>query len=77
MIAALGMYDRAEVQPSNDRLWALIRVGLRATGLAVPDALTRGEGAYWPAWQSPDLVLSQTCGFPYRARLHGLSLIHI
>ncbi len=71
MIASLGMYDRAEVQPCNDRLWALIRDGLRAAGRAAPDALTRGAGAYWPAWEAPDLVLSQTCGFPYRAKLHG------
>ena len=71
MIAALGMYDRVEVQPSNDRLWALIRDGLRTAGLAAPDALTRGVGAFWPAWGAPDLVLSQTCGFPYRAKLHG------
>lgn len=71
MIAALAMYDRAEVQPANDRLWALIRDGLRAEGLPAPEALTRGEGAYWRAWESPDLVLSQTCGYPYRARLHG------
>ena len=28
MIASLGMYDRTEAQPSNDRLWALIRDGL-------------------------------------------------
>ena len=65
------MYDRAEAQASNDRLWALIRDGMRAEGLAAPDALTRGAGAYWDAWQAPDLTLSQTCGFPYRARLHG------
>lgn len=71
MIAALGMYDRAETAGANDRLWAGIRDRLRAAGLAAPDNLTRGEGAYWPAWQSPDLVLSQTCGFPFRARLHG------
>ncbi len=70
MIASLGMYDRVEAQPSNDRLWALIRDGLRAAGVAAPEALTRGAGAYWDAWQSPDLILSQTCGFPYRARLH-------
>jgi ABC-type phosphate/phosphonate transport system substrate-binding protein len=56
---------------ANDRLWALIRDGLRARGLAAPERLTRGEGAYWPAWQAPDLVLSQTCGLPFRARLHG------
>ncbi|MEO8244029.1 MAG: PhnD/SsuA/transferrin family substrate-binding protein [bacterium] len=71
MIASLGMYDRAEAQPSNDRLWALIRDGLRGEGLAAPDTLTRGAGAYWDAWRSDDLILSQTCGFPYRARLHG------
>ncbi|HMO07438.1 MAG TPA: PhnD/SsuA/transferrin family substrate-binding protein [Paracoccaceae bacterium] len=71
MIAALGMYDPGPVQAANDRLWALVRDGLRARGLPAPEALTRGEGAYWPAWTAPDLVLAQTCGFPYRARLHG------
>ena len=71
MIAALGMYDRAEVQGANDRLWALIRDGLRARNLPAPDTLTRGDLAYMPGWLRPDLVLSQTCGFPYRARLHG------
>ena len=71
MIAALGMYDRAEVQGANDRFWALIRDRMRAKGLTAPDALTRGAGAYWEAWTAPDLILSQTCGFPYRAGLHG------
>lgn len=71
MIAALGMYDRTEVQPANDRLWALIRDGLRALGIAAPQDLTRGEMAYMPGWLSPELLISQTCGFPYRARLHG------
>lgn len=71
MIASLGMYDRAETAAANDRLWAAIRDGLRARGVAAPEALTRGEAAYWPAWEDPALVLSQTCGFPYRALLHG------
>ena len=70
MIASLGMYDRPETAAANDALWALIRDGLRDAGVPAPDALTRGEGAYWQAWQSPDLVLSQTCGLPFRARLH-------
>ncbi|MGQ0565129.1 MAG: PhnD/SsuA/transferrin family substrate-binding protein [Gemmobacter sp.] len=70
MIASLGMYDQPPLQAANDRLWALIRDGLRARGLAAPDRLTRGEGAYWRAWQAPDLVLGHTCGLPYRARLH-------
>ncbi len=70
MIASLGMYDRAETADAHDRLWAGIRDRLRANGLRAPDALTRGEAAYWPAWQADDLVLSQTCGFPFRANLH-------
>lgn len=70
MIASLGMYDRAETAAANDALWSLIRDGLRDRGLTAPEALTRGEQAYWPAWQAPDLLLSQTCGLPYRAQLH-------
>lgn len=70
MIASLGMYDfAAPLQAANDRLWCGIRDGLRRTGLAAPETLTRGEAAYWPAWSAPDLVFSQTCGFPYRAKL--------
>ncbi|MFN4130921.1 MAG: phosphate/phosphite/phosphonate ABC transporter substrate-binding protein [Paracoccaceae bacterium] len=70
MIASLGMYDRPETAAANDVLWALIRDGLTLRGLSAPDALTRGAAAYWPAWQSPDLLLSQTCGLPFRAQLH-------
>lgn len=70
MIAALGMYDRAETAAANDRLWMLIRDGLRDRGFEAPDALTRGDLAYMPGWTSPDLLLSQTCGLPFRARLH-------
>ena len=70
MIASLGMYDRPETAAAQDRLWAGIRDGLRAEGIAAPDALTRDAHAYWDAWTSPDLVFSQTCGFPVRARLH-------
>ncbi len=66
MIASLPMYDRPELRPATDRFWQAIR---HALGRG-PDSLTRG-GDPWDQWQSPDLLLSQTCGFPYRARLHG------
>lgn len=71
MIASLGMYDFGAAEAANDRLWALIRDGLRGRGIAAPEALTRGEHAYWDAWAAPDLLLSQTCGYPFRSRLHG------
>lgn len=71
MIAALPMYDRAETAAANDTFWSLIREGLRARGIDAPARLSRGDGELMPLWLSPDLVLAQTCGFPYRARLHG------
>lgn len=71
MIASLGMYDFGPAQGANDRLWSLVRGHLRDHGIDAPETLTRGEPAYWDAWQSPDLILSQTCGYPFRAKLHG------
>jgi len=64
------MYDPAGAQGANDRLWGLIRSGLRDAGVAAPDALARGANDLWSQWTDPALVLSQTCGFPYRTRLH-------
>ncbi|SLN63950.1 ABC transporter, phosphonate, periplasmic substrate-binding protein [Roseovarius litorisediminis] len=66
MIASLPMYDRTETAAANDRLWQGIRTNL---GYG-PQTLTR-KGDVWDHWLSPDLLLSQTCGYPYRARLHG------
>jgi ABC-type phosphate/phosphonate transport system substrate-binding protein len=66
MIAALPMYDRAELRPANDRLWACIRSRLGCG----PATLSRG-GDPWAYWRAPDLVLAQACGYPYRAHLHG------
>ena len=62
------MYDRAETRGANDRLWSNIRAVLRDTHPEVPEALTR-DGDPWPHWLSPRLLLSQTCGLPFRQRL--------
>jgi ABC-type phosphate/phosphonate transport system substrate-binding protein len=70
MIASLPMYDRPETAGANDRLWAGIARSLAALGIPAPAALDRVTGI-WEAWLSPDLLLSQTCGLPYRTRLHG------
>jgi ABC-type phosphate/phosphonate transport system substrate-binding protein len=71
MIASLPMYDMQPVIAANDRLWDAIRDGLRARGMAAPAALLRGLDDLLAHWLAPDLVLSQTCGMPYRTRLHG------
>lgn len=70
MIASLAMYDSVATAAANGALWSHLRERLLAAGLPAPADLTRGEAAFWPAWQSPDLILSQTCGYPYRAKLH-------
>ena len=71
MIAALPMYDFGDLQGANDRLWQGIRDNLRGVGIAAPEALTRDMPDIWRLWRAPDLVLAQTCGSPYRNRLHG------
>ena len=70
MIASLAMYDWPEVRAEHDRLWSLIRGALADEGIAAPEALTR-DTRLWDLWESPDLLLAQTCGMPYRTRLHG------
>ena len=67
MIASLPMYDLPPVLAAHDRLWAGIKAGL-AEG---PEALTRGVDDLMAQWLSPDLLLSQTCGMPYRTLLHN------
>ena len=66
MIAMLGMYDMPAIRPAVDRYWNAIRTQL---GYG-PAHLTR-DGDYWDIWQSPELLLGQTCGMPFRTRLHG------
>lgn len=69
MIAALPMYDHPRLRGATDALWAAIRDAALAEGLPAPDRLTRSPDL-WSLWERPDLVLAQTCGLPYRARLH-------
>ena len=70
MIASLAMYDWPQVHAEHDRLWSLIRAALAEEGIAAPERLTR-DASLWTLWESPDLLLGQTCGMPFRTRLHG------
>lgn len=75
MIVALPMYDWPEVRPFTEKYWSLIRHHLRAAGFEVPEDLTEPED-YFAHWRDPDLLLSQTCGLPFSAKLSGhVSLI--
>jgi ABC-type phosphate/phosphonate transport system substrate-binding protein len=69
MIAALPMYDRPELRADTDALWSALRDALRDRGIAAPQTLTRDRDP-WEVWQDADLLFAQTCGLPFRARLH-------
>ncbi len=76
MIASLPMYDRPETRAPYDRLWTRIRDELRLmwkdlpdVGYPLPQTLTH-DADPWDHWRARDLVLSQTCGLPYRSELH-------
>ena len=70
MIASLPMYDRPANTAAHDRLWVLIRDGLRGMGIAAPYGLDRSV-LYRDVWERDDLVLSHICVLPYRLRFEG------
>lgn len=69
-IASLMMYDMPPVSAATTRYWSAIRSALADHGIAAPEALAN-EAPEFEVWESPALVLSQTCGMPYRLYLHG------
>ena len=63
-VAALGMYDLAEVRAATDTLWTALARALRDVGFAdVPDALER-DRALHDQWTDPSLLFAQVCGYP-------------
>lgn len=65
MIASLPMYWTRHTAPAWMRLWDYVHreTGLGPSTLMVPSDL-------WRHWRDADLVLSQTCGLPFRLGLH-------
>lgn len=71
MIASLPMYERAETVAAHDIFWAALRDELLRRGVEAPQRLSRDHDP-WSHWRSPDLILSQTCGLPFRSELHEI-----
>lgn len=68
MIASLMMYHRAETAAAHKAYWSMIRAGLARRQIPAPAALSN-DAPEFDVWCAPELVLSQTCSLPYRARL--------
>lgn len=69
MIANLMMYQRPQLVEAHARYWALIRKQLADAGMDSPETLSQDAEEFF-VWKHSDLVLSQTCGMPYRTWLH-------
>ena len=71
MRASLPMYDLPGLEAATDAWWAGLAAAFRAEGLAaVPPRLTR-HADHTALWRAPDLLLSQTCGYPLTHALAG------
>jgi ABC-type phosphate/phosphonate transport system substrate-binding protein len=65
MIATLPMYDWPEIRPETDLFWRAL-----ADRLGVGFALDRSI-AHDASWRRPDLLFSQTCGYPLTHEFRG------
>lgn len=69
MRASLPMYDLPTVRAATDAWWQGLARHLRAAGMNdVPTGLARDPA---PGWTAPDLLFSQTCGYPLTHALAG------
>jgi ABC-type phosphate/phosphonate transport system substrate-binding protein len=65
MIASLPMYDLPEIRWATDAFWHALSTRLKAG-----EALTRITD-WSSSWHSPDLLFSQTCGYPFTHEFSG------
>jgi ABC-type phosphate/phosphonate transport system substrate-binding protein len=65
MLASLPMYDWPEIREDTDRFWAAL-----SRELGVSGELWRGAD-YSAPWRDPNLLFSQTCGYPFTHALRG------
>lgn len=70
-VVSLSMYDIPETAAATDAWWAGIAGHFAAAGVADPPvSLTRPAGGA-NFWLRPDLLFSQTCGYPFITSLAG------
>jgi len=77
-IASLPMYDWPELRQPTNQWWQVLARNFVAEGLAqVPEALTRSNAPH-EDWHHPQLLMSQTCGYPLRHQFcHVLKVIAV
>ena len=71
LAASLPMYDLPEVREATDEVWIAVAAAMLRRGIAAPTTLTRQDGSLKALWTAPELLLSQTCGYPRVTSLRG------
>ena len=69
-VASLPMYERDELNIAHCELWSQIIKGFKARNLVPPKKIISGDDGT-KVWMDTNLVLSQTCGLPFRTNLKG------
>ncbi|GJL80864.1 MAG: phosphate ABC transporter substrate-binding protein [marine bacterium B5-7] len=65
------MYELPETRLDHDKFFQVVRRKLIRRGVQrLPDTLDHAEENY-ASWLDPDLLLSQTCGYPLTTKLHN------
>ena len=67
-LAALPMYDWPEVRAATDTIWAGLAAELRKRRFNAPASLAR-EMPDDVIWRDPQLLIAQTCGYPFVTEL--------
>lgn len=68
LFASLPMYAFAHNASGLDRFWGLIRDQMRTRGFAAPQGLDQ-DALGIKHWRDPNMLLSQSCGYPYVSAL--------
>ena len=69
MIASFPMYALPQMKQSMQSWWKNIAVRLASHGINAPEVLSDTGSDLIEHWTSPNLLLSQTCGFPLVSEL--------
>ncbi len=75
MIAALPMYDFPEVVTATDALFSAWRAAAARHGIDAPAVRDLATGSLLDHWRDPAVLLTQACGYPYRAALAGTVVV--
>jgi ABC-type phosphate/phosphonate transport system substrate-binding protein len=69
MTFALPMFDLPELQAATTTFWSAWSAEIRRRGLRAPDDRTIPGDPLLNHWRHPDLLISQTCGYPVATAL--------